>query len=165
MRTLLVSAACIVLTACGSSDSGTVETEDGEVAYEVDESADGSVSATVTNEDGETVVFESGADADVQLPDGFSLYPGATVVSSTVAMSGDTGGSIVVMNVDASPADVIAYYRKEAEAAGVEIQSVIAGNGSEVIGGEGPDGLAFALNAFPGPEGQTMAQLTVGRDE
>lgn len=165
MRALFISAASLALAACGSSDSGTIETEDGEAAYDVDQGADGTVSGEFTGPDGETASYEVGANADVELPDGFSLYPGAQVVSSMAAQSSDGGGSMVVMNIDGSADDIIAYYRKEAEAAGVEIQSVIASNGSQIIGGESADGIAFSVNAFPGAEGKTTAQLVVGRGE
>lgn len=166
MRTLfMATAACLALTACGSSDSGTIETEDGEVTYDVDQGTDGTVSAEFTGPDGETASYEVGANADIDLPDGFTLYPGAEVVSSMAAQSSDGGGSMVVMNIDGSADDVIAYYRKEAEAAGVEIQSVIASNGSQIIGGESPDGIAFSVNAFPGGDGKITAQLVVGRGE
>ena len=164
MRKVLVSAVFLSLAACGGGDSGTVQTEDGEVAYDVNQSGD-DVNATITGPDGEVVNIASGAGADVTLPDGFSIYPGAANVSSTSVTSGDGGGALVMMTSADTPEKIIGYYRKQAEAAGVVINATAATNGTQVIGGESADGLAFTLSASPDGQGQTMVQMSVGRDE
>jgi len=164
MRFVIVSALGLALAACGSNDSATIETEDGEVAYDVDRS-NGNVSATITTEDGEEMTIESGPSADVELPAGFSVYPGASVLTSTSVQSADGGGAQVVMSSSDTPENIVKFYRAQAEAAGIEIQRTVSSNGSQVIGGESPDGLAMNLSAFPAAEGMTTVQLIVGGGE
>lgn len=160
-RILLASALALGAASCGSSESGTVETEDGEVAYEVDR-GDGETTATFTGENGEEMTFRTGADDDVELPSGFTLYPGATVLSSTRVDSGEGGGTMVSMQVDAAPDEVVAFYREQAESAGVEIRMEMNAGDTRIVGGEGEGGLVFSINASPVDGGGTTAQLTVG---
>jgi len=163
MRTLLtLSAAALLLTACGSSDEGTIEAEDGEtVAYEVDRDG-GDTSMRITGEDGQEMVINSGTGSAVDLPDGFSLYPGASVVSTTTMNQGDGQGALVIMQSDSSPEDMVSFYRRQAEAAGVQIQMEMTTNGSMMIGGEGENGQTFSFNAS-GADGTTTGQLVVGQ--
>ncbi len=163
MRTLLtLSAATVLLAACGGSDEGTIETEDGEtVAYEVDRDG-GDTSMRITGEDGQEMVINSGTSSAVDLPDGYSLYPGADVVSTTTMNQGDGQGALVIMQSDSTPQDIIAFYRRQAEATGVRIQMEMTTNGSMMIGGEGEDGQTFSFNAS-GTEGTTTGQLVVGQ--
>lgn len=163
MRNWVLAAACgVLLTACGSGDEGTIETEDGEVAYDIDQSGE-SVDATFTGPDGEVAQIQSGPGADVALPDGFSVYPGADVVSSTTVNAGDGEGAMVLMSAPASADEVIAFYRQQAETAGITISGDMNANGNRVIGGESEDGLALSVSASPGADGATTVQLSVGR--
>ncbi len=160
-RILGVSAATLLLASCGGPDAeGTIETEDGDVTYSVDGDGD-EVNIDMTGPDGEQVSIRSGAKSD--LPDGFSVYQGATVVTSAKIDTADGNGAVVVLSTDAAPGDVIAFYREQAEAADVEIESEITVNGMQMIGGEGPDGLTFSASASLGDDGATTVQLTVGR--
>ncbi|WAT18875.1 hypothetical protein OZN62_04710 [Aurantiacibacter sp. MUD11] len=160
-KVILIAGIGLLLAGCGS-ESGTIDTEDGEVTYEVDRDGE-NAEYRMTNEDGDEVVINSGSDVAVSLPDGFSLYPGAQVITNTTVNQADGSGSMVVMRSDDTPDEMAAYYRRQAEGAGVEIQMEMSSNGSKLIGGEGPDGLTFSFNATPDPEG-TTAQLVVGRD-
>lgn len=164
MRKILgVSAAVLLLAGCGGPDAeGTIETEDGDVQYSADLDGD-DVSIDMTGPDGEQVRVRSGAEARGDLPDGFSVYPDATIVTSTQVNSSDGSGTLIVMTTDASPAEVIAFYRNQAEAAGVTIANEANMNGVMLIGGEGPDGVAFTASASPGGDGQTSIQLSAGK--
>jgi hypothetical protein len=151
-----------MLGACGGPDEGTIETENGEtVAYKV-EGDGGDTAIRISGEDGEEVVINSDTGTTVDLPDGFSLYPGATVVSSTTMNQGDGQGTLIIMQSDASAQDMVEFYRNQAESAGIRIQMEMTTNGSEMIGGESDDGGTFSFNASPS-EGGTTAQLVVGQ--
>lgn len=162
MRKITVlSAVALSLTACGSADEGTIVTEDGEtVDYEVD--GDGSdAEIRITGDDGEEMVINSGSGAAVDLPDGYSLYPGATVVSTTTMSQADGQGSLLIMQSDASPGEMVTFYRTQAENAGVDIAMEMNSNGTMMIAGESEDGGTFSFNATPSEDG-TTGQLVVG---
>ena len=161
MRAIVISAAVLGLAACGSSDSGTIETDEGEVAYTVDENGD-EMNATITNENGETVSVQSGDGIAADLPDGFTLYPGAKVLSSTNVSSGDGSGALILLESGDTPDKIVAYYRKEAEAAGIEIKMEMKANEAQIVSGESPSGLVFSINASPAEEGGSTANLTIG---
>lgn len=151
-----------MLGACGGPDEGTIDTENGEtVVYKADGDG-GDTSIRISGEDGEEVVINSGTGTAVDLPDGFSLYPGATLVSSTTMNQTDGRGALIVMQSDASAQDMVEFYRNQAESAGIRIQMEMTTNGSEMIGGESDDGGTFSFNASPS-EGGTTGQLVVGQ--
>ena len=61
-----------------------------------------------------------------------------------------------------SPADLVAYYRRQAETAGVAIELDLETDAMSLIAGESPDGTSFAFQAS-GATGETAGQLTVRR--
>ena len=160
MRLALSLALGLALAACGSEQSGTFEDgEGGEGSYRVD-TDNGVTTSEITTEDG-TARMESGAGVKAKLPDGFSIMPGANVVSSSNITTEQGSGSMTMMEI-AKPADeVVAFYRKQAEAAGIEIQLEMNSDGTRMIGGEGKDNVAFSLTASE-TDGKTSAQLMVG---
>lgn len=162
MRGFLILTGAIALTACGGPDeSGTFETEDGTAEYQVDTDS-GEAEMRFTDNEGNETVMTSGADVAADLPDGFTIYPGAEVVSNTV-ISGDQGdGSLVIMTSSDSIDDMISHYRGQAEAAGIDIAMELATDSNSMIGGEGPDGAMFSFNAGAS-DGETTGMLTVGR--
>ncbi|TIX51596.1 hypothetical protein [Alteraurantiacibacter aquimixticola] len=166
MRKFLGAAAsAMLLAACGSSDEGTITTEDGEMSYSADRDSD-EVTLRMRGEDGDEATMRmGGADSgDVELPDGFTIYPGATV-DSHITIGGDNRqGAIVNMTSPDSPDKIIAFYRQQADRAGVTINSEISANGMELIGGEKEDGTVLSVSAMPDDDGPTIIQLTVGRD-
>ncbi len=161
MKKIAILAGAALLASCGSSDEGTFETEDGEVTYTVD--GDGNEAEIVfQGEDGERMEINTGSDAGSVLPDGFDIYPGAEVVTSTTITQNDGSGAMVLLQSNASPSDMVEYYRGQAEAAGIEIQMEANVNGSFIIGGEGEGGKTFSFNASPNGDG-TSGQLIVGQ--
>ena len=112
---LTVSAvAALALAACGDRSEGTeVRTEDGTVTA-TGEGEDASV--VVEGADGTGVVMGAGAAAAVAGPAWARPYPGARVMTSVDAGSGD---GATTFETDANPDTVIAYYRERAGEAGL----------------------------------------------
>jgi len=160
MTLALITPIALALAACGSETSGTIEGEDGETGEYTIDRATGEASATIETAEG-TTTLRSGSDVPVDLPAGFSLYPGANVLSNTVVKQGDGSGNLVTLTSDDSPEKVAAFYKAQAEEAGLEIQMEMVTDGARLMGGESPDGTTFSIMANPEGEG-TLAQLTVG---
>lgn len=109
--------------------------------------------------------LRSGAEVPLSLPEGFSLYPGAKVVTNTVVKKVDGTGVMVIFQTPDAPDKVIAHYRREAEAAGIVISVAITTAKTVMIGGEDKGGrLTFSANANAGAaDGEpTAVQLIIG---
>lgn len=156
---LFIFAGALALSACGSEQSGTIETEDGEATYAVDQD-NGETTATITTDEG-TVRMRSGENVPVDLPNGFTLLTGARVVSNTSIDQGEGKGSLVIFETDASMDDVTAHYRKQAEDAGVKINVQLTTDAGRMLAGQSEDGRSFSLNASE-EDGKTVATLMVG---
>ena len=161
--TLTATAALALgLAACSSEQSGTIEGDDGETGdYSIDTQT-GEATATITTEDG-TVTLRSGESVPVDLPAGFTVYPGAKITGNTTVNQGDGSGTIVTLTTSDSAKQVADFYRDQAEKAGIAIQMNMATNGGQIVGGQSEDGLTFSLLATPTPDGSS-AQLTVGQE-
>ncbi|WP_271077334.1 hypothetical protein [Aurantiacibacter sp. MUD61] len=161
MRLILASAAIAMLAACGSSENGTIEGEDGTAAYNVDNDGDGA-EIRFTDNDGNETVVETGSNSEVDLPAGFTIYPGAEVVSNT-SVSGEQGdGTMIIMTSSASRDDLVAFYREQAEGAGIDINMSMESGDMNMIGGEGDGSMFFSFTASTS-DGETSGMLTVGR--
>jgi len=90
------------------------------------------------------------------------LYPGGQIEAPATIASGEAGpGGLVAFRTDAEPADVIAFYRQRAEAAG--LSSVMAMNMGEArsYGAAKADaGANLQVVASPIEGGQTSVQLS-----
>lgn len=158
---VLASGAALMLAACGSEASGEFTTEDGENAeYTIDKDS-GETSMTIKGPDG-TATLRSGAEVPVSLPDGFSLYPGAKVVTNTVVKQPDGQGTMIMFETEAAADKVITHFREQAKAAGFDIQLEMNTNGTQMIGGEHKDGSTLSVTASPGGENGTSGQLIIG---
>lgn len=156
-----VGGTALMLAACGSETSGEFTTKDGENAeYTIDKET-GETSMTVKGPEG-TATLRSGAEVPVSLPGGFTLYPGAKVVTNTVVKQADGQGTMVMFETDASPDKVITHYREQAKAAGFDIQLEMTTNGTTMIGGERKDGSTLSVTASPGEGSATTGQLIIG---
>lgn len=152
----------LMLAACGSETSGEFTTEDGENAEYTIDNASGETSMTIKGKDG-TATLRSGADVPVDLPEGFSLYPGSKVITNTVVNQPDGKGTMVMFETDAEASEVMAHFRKEAGDAGFDIQIDANMNGSLMIGGERKaDGSSLSITATPGDGEATTGQLIIG---
>lgn len=155
-----VGVLALSLAACGSETSGTIEGEDGETGEYTINRSTGETTATIETDEG-TATLRSGANIDVDLPGGFTPYPGASVISNTEFSQGDGAGAMLLFQTSDSPDAVIAFYRQQADDAGITIELDAKINGGAMLAGESEDGLTFSINANPGAEG-TSAQLAIG---
>ena len=153
--------ATFAVAACGSEKSGEITNEDGETAEYTIDAESGETTMAITTEDGATAM-QSGAGVEPDLPDGWTIYPGASILNAINVDRADGAGSMVIMNVEASADDVIAFYRKQAEATGFPIQMELTTATSRLIGGEKDDGSTFSVSVTPSEDGQpAMVQLTL----
>ncbi|MEM6858258.1 MAG: hypothetical protein AAF559_10330 [Pseudomonadota bacterium] len=153
-------AALGLLSACGPQESGTFTSEDGESGEYTIDTETGEATATIETDEG-TATMRSGSNVPVDLPAGFSVYPGARVLTNTIVNQAAGSGALVTMMSDDSPEAVAAFYKQQAEDAGIAIQMDMATNGGKILGGQSQGGLTFSMIASPGSEGTTV-QLTVG---
>jgi hypothetical protein len=160
MKKFIVAVAFITLGACGSEKSGTIEGEDGtEGSYTVKQDGD-EANVTIRTDEG-TLNVQSGAAVAVELPAGYSVYPGARVVTNTKAVQGDELMTIVGMESSASAAEMTAFYRRQAEAAGIKIAMEMESGDGTMISGEGANGAMFTF-ASSKTDDATSGQLMVG---
>lgn len=160
MNRFAIVAGVALLGACGSEQSGTVETPEGTVEYSTTQNGAEST-FTAKTEEGE-VKIASGSGQDVKMPDGFSLYPGATVVTSSTVSHDEGSGVRVIMSTPASPLQVAEFYRKQAKAAGIANLSEATQGGQLNLVGENDDGTSFAVSATGG-QGTTSVTLIVNK--
>lgn len=163
MRTtalVLATSAALALAACGSETKGEFTTEDGENAeYTIDKDS-GETSMTIKSEDG-TATLRSGSEVPVNLPSGFSLFPGSKVVTNTVVKQPDGQGTMVMFEADAQPDAVIAHYREQAKAAGFAIELEMNTNGTTmIVGKREADGSSLSVTATSGEP--TTGQIIIG---
>ncbi|WP_284126023.1 hypothetical protein [Parerythrobacter aestuarii] len=161
IATIATASLALALAACGSENSGTFETEDGEQGeYTVDSDGDG-MNATITTEEG-TATMRSGENVKADLPDGYTIYPGAKVVSVTNVDGTGHKGSLVMMESADSPDKIASFYKKQAEAAGIKIEMEMTINGGKMLAGKGEGDRIFSINTTNN-DGTTGIQLTVGQ--
>ncbi|WP_340586855.1 hypothetical protein [Erythrobacter alti] len=161
MRLLMALVGALALAACGDSDTTTIETEDGTAEYRTDNDS-GEAEMRFTDDDGNETFVTSRSDLEADLPEGFSIYPGAEVVTNTVVSGNDGQGSLIIMTSSASVEEMTAFYRRQAVAAGIEFGMEMTSGANRIISGEGPDGETFSFNASTS-EGRTTAMLTMSR--
>lgn len=159
MRFAAIIPATLILAACGSQGDNAANAD---TSYSVDEES-GVTTSQITTPDG-TAKMESGAGVKANLPDGFTIMPGAKVVSASNISTEQGSGSMTMLEIASPAEDVIAHYRKQAEAAGIKIQLEMNNEGTRMIGGEGEGGLTFSLTASEA-DGSTNAQLMIGNDK
>lgn len=155
-----LTAATLGLAACGSEKSGTFTDEDGNTGEYTVDSDSGETAVTVETDEG-TATMRSGTDVPVDLPGGFTIYPGAKVASNTIVSHGEGEGSMVILETDATPDELAAYYGAQAKDAGVEIQMDMTTGETKMLAGETKEGLVFSLNATRQGD-LTTAQIMVG---
>lgn len=157
--TLVLAAAMLTLSACGSDNSNEYAGADGSAPYSIDAEV-GEFNATITTDDGSAKV-RSGKQVPVDLPKGFSIFPDAEIVTNTTFEGAGGKGMMIVLESNASPDEMGAYYLREAKAAGVKVTAEMAINGGKMIAGQDNKGIAFSFNASPAGGG-TRAQLMIG---
>ena len=106
--------------------------------------------------------MRSGERVPVALPAGFKLYPGARITNNTRVDQAD--GQLVLINLasEATPEEMVAFYRNQAEAAGIDVAMSLESGSMTMIGGESSDGTSFSFTATREND-TTQAQLSIGR--
>ena len=140
------AAAALMLSACGSqsekevaSGSYTDPTTGKTADYKITSDADGeNGNISIKTADGE-MNFGGGA-ANTKLPTGFTLYPGAKITGGMAASGKDGESGLASFEVKGQAVDVIAHYRKQAEAAGLKVTSEVKAGDTMMFGAEKPDG-------------------------
>jgi len=156
----------LTFAACSGGEeevaSGTFEdSEGGEGNYSVTEDDDGSTNATIKSADGE-VRLSTGKDAVADMPHGLKLYPGAEIQSSLTGRSDEGAGSMISFKTSASPDEVIDFYRKQMEGAGITIENEVNSAGMKMIGGKAAKGGGVNLTVIEGGDGKVTATLLAG---
>ncbi|MXP09919.1 hypothetical protein [Pseudoblastomonas halimionae] len=161
MRAIAVTALFGLLAACGGSedDTTTVTTPESDVV--IDDSGDGE-QVRITSKDGESIKIAKRGGNDAKWPQGFSPYPGATVTSDITMGGGPQSGQIITFESDDSAEEIVAFYRRQAEAAGFGIKMDLKVETGRMLTGQTRDDAIFSINARAVEEG-TEASLTVGR--
>lgn len=139
-----VVAAALLVAGCGSKSETEVtrgsftDPDTGKTAdYKVSSGDDGeSSNISIKTEDGE-MNFGSGA-AHAKLPAGFSPYPGSKMTGGFAASGTDGVGGMASFEAKGKAADVVAHFRKQAEAAGMKITAEVNSGDTMMIAAEKP---------------------------
>ena len=156
MKRYFVAVIMLGLTACGDSEANSVTLPDGTTEYEVSGAGD-DTRVRMSDAEGNEAVFTGGSDAagELDLPDGYALYPGAEVETSTTFNGSQGSGVMVTFATDASSQELVEHYREQATSAGVEIDTDARTGDDRMIAGEGPGGLSFSLQTSADDSGST----------
>ena len=161
IRLFLPLAAALALAACGSESASTDEPE---IRASIEQTGnDGAMTAQIRGDNGQTIDIASDPAAPVNLPDGFTLFPGAKVTSNTSMAMGEGNAAIISFDSASSPERIVAHYRAEAEAAGIPVTAEVSAGDTRSIAGDAENGDSFQLSVEPSRAGST-ATLMVGRD-
>jgi hypothetical protein len=143
MKKYVVLAGAAALAACGSQS---------------DTKPDGGT-LTIKTDKGEIAV-----NTDVAFPAGYSIYPGANVTTNSKFTTPNGTNINIMMEVPDAPDKVVAFYRRQAEAAGVSIQSEIKSGTTQVISGKDKADKVFSLTVYPNDSGKVLATLTLAEN-
>ncbi len=154
MRRIAVFAfAALALASCGKSDEKTVVVND--KGDKVTVSGNGQ-QFSVKSDDGKTTVNvnTSGVTSDLHLPAYVSVFPGAKVVSSANGMGTNGNGGMVLIETNAAPADVVAFYKKQGAAAGLTEKMSMTQQSATVLAYGTDDGKrSLEVTVNPGDNG------------
>lgn len=120
MRTAVVALSvgiCFVAAGCGQKSNTktvTIAGKDGNVTVSGNDQH-----MVIKSENGNaTVEYSAQGMVHANMPDYAPLYPGAKVSSSVSSNGNNSSGAMVTFSVSAAPADVVAFYKQKAHAAG-----------------------------------------------
>lgn len=114
------------------------------------EPATGEVRARIVPPGEEAVTLRSGARVPIILPPGFLIYPGARVISNSVAERGGSRRILIVFETPDPLAEVMTFYRGQADAAGAVLTLDLGGPEQASIGGRLPSGGMLSITARQG---------------
>lgn len=149
-----LSVACLILTlaACGKGPEAETPAPEAAIAAEAPAASDMATPAAAPAEP-----------AAPNAPVFAVLYPGAQVDGAPTLADGASGpGGVLAFTVDATPDQVVAFYKQRAEAAG--LASVMGMNQGDTraygAAGTGVDAAALQVVASPAESGGASVQLT-----
>ena len=141
----------LILSACSRVDDDEGQGEAQEDAaepigsYDID-SESGEVRATLTDPDGVTTTMLAGSEVEPRFPPPFTAYPNARITNTTWVEQGDGTFLTVEFTTPDPRASVVDFYRKQAQAAGIDVEVEVDAGETTTIGGENSaDGSSFAL--------------------
>lgn len=158
---LLVPA--LLLAGCSREKETAVVTADGQEVKITSDDEGKEFNATIETKDG-TATITAGQGLKADLPAGFTPYPGAEVVTSAAFGGGNSEATMVSMTTKDAPDKVIAFYRKQAEAAGLTVASASQTPTSSTIMAGKEGGASANVTASSTGEG-TSITLIVGKDK
>jgi len=143
----------LTLAACSGDRevaSGSVaDTGGNKVDYVVKQDSAGGTTTTVQSADG-TATIRTGTGA-AAMPEGFPLYPGATI-GSAISMDGGGGakdGKMVAFKSGDAPERIVAFYRQAAQGAGYSVESQVSSGDMQMLAGKrggSEDGFSLVVN-------------------
>ena len=168
MRKLLWVVPVVLLAACGSSNeseiaSGTVTDSEGKTAdYSITQSGDGDEGkVTIKTDEGE-MQFGSGA-GNAKMPDGFALYPGAKLTGGMNSAANGKSATMANFEVSGKTSDVIAFYRKQAEAQGMKIVGEMSTPGNIILTAEQKGTAPRSVQVTAAQEGDKVIGIVMGQ--
>jgi hypothetical protein len=119
MRRIAVFAvAALVLASCGKPEEKTVVVND--KGDKVAVSANGNHMSMQSGDGKTSITIDSNGVTDLKMPAFVTLFPGAKVTATVNGMGTDNTGGTVTFETSAAAADVIAFYKKDSEGAGLK---------------------------------------------
>lgn len=154
-RAALTVVAAYALSGCdaGSRDGGT---------FTLDEET-GVATSEIETRSGKARM-RAGPSIPARLPAGFTMMPGAKVLTVSTIDSARGAGSLTRFQIEQAADAVIDHYRAEAETAGVVIKIELDSDGTQMIAGKGAGTRhpvhRFSLTAIETDEG-TQGELMI----
>lgn len=156
---LSLALAGLSLAACSDSVSTPTPREAPSGSYG-SHPASGEIRGRITPRGEAAVTLRSGPQVPIRLPPGFTLYPGATVISNTVVERAGKRQALLVFETPDPLTEVTLFFRAQAEASGVALTLDLGGRDRASIGGTLADGGRVVIAAHQIPAG-TRVELSV----
>ena len=167
MRTALslVCLPILAFTACKGAEDGASGTDEASTqeaigSYDIDPES-GEITASHTDATGVTTTLRAGENVEPRFPEPFTRYPGMTVTNTTRVERGESAFVTVEFTSPDPRETIVAFYRAQAEVAGIDPDIEIDGGQTTTLGGEhSRQKFSFALQVTR-IDGQTEGQLSV----
>ena len=108
----------------------------------------------------DAVHLQSGVTLPVELPDGITVFPGASVTSHSRVLRGGRVRTLIAFTTPQPLPEVILFYRQQVKEADIALAVDLTSQDRASLAGKGPE-LDFAL-ALRRSGGLTRAELAVG---
>lgn len=104
--------------------------------------------------------MRTGPKVEVALPDGFTIYPGAVIVSNTLVERSKNRRMLLEFVTRESPEKTISFYRRQAEAAHLDLRLDLTGPEGGGLGGMLGDGRTLSIAVRPRGSGSHVVIAT-----